>query len=118
MTMTIPQGFGPQPSERLSLPSPESMTPAQRAAADALTAGPRKGVKGPFIPLMHSPVLLERLAADDRLPLDYDDLQALMARPLEFTGAAASQVAAVVAQVDRIAGEYPDAAGYQPGAIL
>ena len=62
MTMTIPQGFGPQPSERLSLPSPESMTPAQRAAADALTAGPRKGVKGPFIPLMHSPMLLERLA--------------------------------------------------------
>ena len=64
------------------------------------------------------PGLLERLAADDRLPLDYDDLQALMARPLEFTGAAASQVAAVVAQVDQIAGEYPDAAGYQPGAIL
>ncbi len=64
------------------------------------------------------PGLLERLAADDRLPLDYDDLQALMARPLEFTGAAASQVAAVVSQVDQIAGEYPDAAGYQPGAIL
>lgn len=62
MTTTIPQGFGPERGERLPLPSIESMTPAQRAAADALIAGPRKGVKGPFIPLMHSPVLLERMA--------------------------------------------------------
>jgi adenylosuccinate lyase len=64
------------------------------------------------------PGLLERLAADDRLPLDLDDLQALMARPLEFTGAAGAQVAAVVAQVEGIAAEYPEAAGYAPGAIL
>src|SRR5690606_30230118 len=40
----------------------DSMNEAQRAAAEALIAGPRKGVKGPFIPLMRSPVLLERLA--------------------------------------------------------
>ena len=64
------------------------------------------------------PGLLERLAADDRLPLDLADLQALMARPLEFTGAAGAQVAAVVAQVEGIAAEYPEAAGYGPGAIL
>ena len=64
------------------------------------------------------PGLLERLAADDRLPLDLADLQALMARPLEFTGAAGAQVAAVVAQVEGIAAEYPEAAGYAPGAIL
>ena len=31
------------------------MTEVQRAAAEELRAGPRKGVKGPFIPLMRSP---------------------------------------------------------------
>jgi 4-carboxymuconolactone decarboxylase len=39
----------------------EAMTDAQRAAADELTAGPRKGVKGPFIPLLRSPELMARL---------------------------------------------------------
>lgn len=37
------------------------MTEAQRTAADELTAGPRKGVKGPFIALMRSPELMARL---------------------------------------------------------
>ncbi|WP_457329264.1 carboxymuconolactone decarboxylase family protein [Rhizobacter sp. P5_C2] len=35
-----------------------AMTPAQRAAADELIAGPRKAVKGPFIALLRSPELL------------------------------------------------------------
>ena len=48
-------------TERLPLPAPEAMTPAQRAAAEQLRAGPRKGVKGPFIPLLRSPELLTRL---------------------------------------------------------
>lgn len=39
----------------------EQMTPLQRAAADELTAGPRKGVKGPFIALLRSPELLARV---------------------------------------------------------
>ena len=39
----------------------EAMTEAQRAAADELIAGPRKGVKGPFIPLLRSPELMSRL---------------------------------------------------------
>ena len=39
----------------------EQMTPPQRAAADELTAGPRKGVKGPFIALLRSPELLARV---------------------------------------------------------
>ena len=64
------------------------------------------------------PGLLERLAADDRLPLDFDDLQALMAQPLQFTGAARAQVATLVAQVDVVCAEYPAAAGYVPAAIL
>jgi 4-carboxymuconolactone decarboxylase len=37
------------------------MDPAQRAAAAELAAGPRKGVKGPFIALLRSPELLARL---------------------------------------------------------
>jgi len=39
----------------------ERMTEAQRAASDELIAGPRKGVKGPFIPLLRSPELMARL---------------------------------------------------------
>lgn len=39
----------------------ETMNDLQRAAADELIAGPRKGVRGPFIPLMRSPQLLAPL---------------------------------------------------------
>ena len=38
-----------------------AMTEAQRKAADELAAGPRGGVKGPFIPLLRSPELMDRL---------------------------------------------------------
>jgi adenylosuccinate lyase len=62
--------------------------------------------------------LLDRLAADPRLPLDRADLDALMADRLSFTGAAAAQVAAVTARIDEIAKQYPAAAAYTPGAIL
>ena len=37
------------------------MNDAQRKAADELAAGPRGGVKGPFIPLLRSPELMDRL---------------------------------------------------------
>jgi 4-carboxymuconolactone decarboxylase len=37
------------------------MDEAQRKAAEALIAGPRKGVFGPFIALMRSPDLMDRL---------------------------------------------------------
>jgi len=40
---------------------PEKMTDAQRKAAAELAAGPRGGVRGPFIPLMRSPELMDRL---------------------------------------------------------
>jgi 4-carboxymuconolactone decarboxylase len=39
----------------------DRMDAAQRAAAEALIAGPRGAVFGPFIPLMRSPELLNRL---------------------------------------------------------
>jgi 4-carboxymuconolactone decarboxylase len=57
------QGFARTARERMPLPAAEAMTPEQRAAAQALVAGPRKGVFGPFIPLMRSPELLNRVAA-------------------------------------------------------
>ncbi|OLE30021.1 MAG: carboxymuconolactone decarboxylase [Actinobacteria bacterium 13_1_20CM_3_68_10] len=37
------------------------MTDAQRKAADEMIAGPRKGVKGPFVPLLRCPELMDRL---------------------------------------------------------
>lgn len=39
----------------------EQLDDAQRAAADELIAGPRKAVKGPFIPLLRSPELVQRV---------------------------------------------------------
>jgi adenylosuccinate lyase len=62
--------------------------------------------------------LLDRLASDDRLPLRREELTALMDDRLAFTGAAAGQVSAVVARVEEITKEHPEAAAYTPGAIL
>ncbi len=62
--------------------------------------------------------LLDRLAADERIPLDRAGLEALMADRLSFTGAAADQVAEVVRRVEEVAERHPQAASYTPGAIL
>src|SRR5690606_36268341 len=62
--------------------------------------------------------LLDKLAADERLPLSRAELEALMADKLSFTGAAAGQVAAVVGRIDAVVKQHPEAAGYSPGAIL
>jgi 4-carboxymuconolactone decarboxylase len=56
------QGFGQPWRERLPMPEPGAMTAAQREAAQALIDGPRKGVYGPFLPLLRSPQLLDRVA--------------------------------------------------------
>ena len=47
--------------DRLPPLRPEQMNEAQRKAANELIAGPRKGVKGPFIALLRSPELLARM---------------------------------------------------------
>ncbi|MDU0291848.1 adenylosuccinate lyase [Saccharothrix longispora] len=62
--------------------------------------------------------LLDRLAADDRLPLDRAALDALLADRLSFTGVAEQQVADVVAQVEDVLKAFPAAAGYVPEPIL
>jgi adenylosuccinate lyase len=64
------------------------------------------------------PELLERLAADPRLPLDRAALDAALADKQVFTGAAGDQVDTMVAAVDALVARYPDAAKYTPGAIL
>jgi 4-carboxymuconolactone decarboxylase len=55
----VEQGQG---GERLPLPPLDTLDPAQRAAAQALIDGPRKGVWGPFVPLLRTPALLDRVA--------------------------------------------------------
>ncbi len=62
--------------------------------------------------------LLDRLASDSRLGLSREQLDALIAEPLEFTGAARDQVARVSERVQMIAQAHPAAATYSPGAIL
>jgi 4-carboxymuconolactone decarboxylase len=47
--------------ERMPPLDPARMNDAQKKAAAELTAGPRKGVFGPFIPLLRSPELMDRL---------------------------------------------------------
>ena len=56
------------------------------------------------------PGLVERLAADERIPLDRLAIDALLAAPAEFTGTATDQVARVVARADKIISRYPQAA--------
>ena len=64
------------------------------------------------------PDLLDRLAADDRIPLDRAALDEALADRAAFVGAAADQVDAVVARAEALIARYPDDAGYVPGAIL
>ncbi|MGV9736880.1 adenylosuccinate lyase [Rhodococcus aetherivorans] len=64
------------------------------------------------------PDLLDRLAADERLPLDRAALDAALADRSAFVGAAEAQVATVVAAVHDLVEQYPDAAKYTPAPIL
>jgi len=64
------------------------------------------------------PDLLDRLAADDRMPLDRAALDAALADRSAFIGAAHAQVADVVAQVQKLIDANPDAARYTPAPIL
>ena len=59
-----------------------------------------------------------KLAADSRLGLTREQIDSLVADPIEFTGAAVAQVQAVVQRIEEIAAADPDAAVYVPGSIL
>lgn len=62
--------------------------------------------------------LLDRLAADGRLGLTREQLDAAFARGAAATGAARRQATATAAALRAAAAPYPQAANYQPGAIL
>lgn len=70
---------------RIASVSSETMTEAQRAAAAAVAAGPRGGVRGPFAVLLHSPGAFDaaqRLGAylrfEGALPADLRELAVLV----------------------------------------
>lgn len=62
--------------------------------------------------------LIERLAADPRLPMSKEDLDAALADRHAFVGAAESQVDRVLARIQAKVDEHPEAAAYTPGDIL
>ena len=62
--------------------------------------------------------LIERLAADERLPLDAAALEAALSDKHAFIGAAESQVSQILGRIKAIADQHPQAAAYTPGEIL
>jgi adenylosuccinate lyase len=62
--------------------------------------------------------LFDRLAVDGRLGLRRAEIDALVAEPAAFVGAAPAQVAAVVARIAAVVAAHPTAAGYAPPPIL
>lgn len=77
------------------------------AAVRALRSGSGKGND-----------FLDRLAADSRLGLAREQLEAILASGRSVTGAAQAQVHSFVQRVDALLVDYPEAAKYQPGPIL
>jgi 4-carboxymuconolactone decarboxylase len=56
--------------------TPEAMTPEQRAVAEQLSSGPRGGVRGPFVVLLHHPELarvVQALGEHLRFGTDFPD---------------------------------------------
>lgn len=62
--------------------------------------------------------LIDRLAADDRLPLTKQQLDDALADRHAFIGAAESQTHRVIDRVRALVVQYPQAADYVPGEIL
>ena len=62
--------------------------------------------------------LVQRLAADDRLPMDEAELERVLEDKHAFIGAAESQVSQVLNRIKALVGEHPKAAAYTPGEIL
>ena len=62
--------------------------------------------------------LLQRLANDDRLPLDLPTLESLLEGNKTNTGNAPAQLASFTSNVAKLVEKHPNAATYTPGAIL
>ncbi|MFT3873198.1 MAG: adenylosuccinate lyase [Nocardioides sp.] len=62
--------------------------------------------------------VFDRLADDSRLPLNREQIDELVAKPIAFTGAAVAQTEEVCRKVAAVVANHPGAAAYSPGAIL
>ena len=62
-------------------------------------------------------VMIQAIADDSRIPLKLEDLNVLLATPLEFTGDAKGQTQRVVSRIDAITSAHAAAAQYRPGQI-
>lgn len=62
--------------------------------------------------------LIDRLAADDRLPMSKEDLETALADKHAFIGAAESQVQGVLTRIQHLIDQHPAAAAYRPGEIF
>jgi len=61
MGLCLAAGGSASAAERFPALTPDRMTPAQRKVAEAIVAGPRKGLGGPFNTWLRSPELADRL---------------------------------------------------------
>ena len=62
-------------------------------------------------------LMLQAIGEDSRIPLNFKDLTALIAKPIEFTGDASAQVERVVKRIEAITSAHTAAAQYRPDAI-
>ncbi|WJZ03629.1 adenylosuccinate lyase [Corynebacterium freiburgense] len=62
--------------------------------------------------------LIQRLAADSRMPLTESQLQEALEDRHAFIGAAESQVSRVIVRIQELVYRHPEAAQYKPGEIL
>ena len=62
-------------------------------------------------------LMIQAIAEDSRIPLTLEDLTALLAKPLEFTGDAKGQTRRVVHRIDAISSANAQAAQYRRGQI-
>lgn len=62
--------------------------------------------------------LIERLSGDERIPMDFSQLQDAIGHPSQFIGNAPAQIRNVIEKIATLTNRYPEAAAYRPGAIL
>jgi adenylosuccinate lyase len=62
--------------------------------------------------------LIARLSADDRIPMDADQLHEAIGHPSQFIGNAPVQIQNVLQKITNITERFPEASGYRPGSIL
>ena len=62
-------------------------------------------------------LLLNALGEDSRIPLSFEELTVLIAKPIEFTGDASAQVERVVKRIEAITSAHAAAAAYKPDSI-